>query len=190
MKYIVLIIAVCNLFFVACGGIPNVLPQDKIMDLISQDPEILITGEFSPSNDCTHVYTISKRKLQEIGTSNIGFDLGCDKVDVNRIVDNCRDYAMNAGVGSTNVLKLVSLEMAVKHIESDVGTNDVWYARASFTNKDCDWGTAVRSGEGGIVVYALLDGEVLKPRTTAYSRYIDQERKKFLQSKAQGKSEK
>ena len=190
MKYLLLFVGVCNLCCVACGEAPEVLTQDQFREMVSRDPEILLTGEFSSSNDCTYVYTISKQKFEEITSSNVGFDAGCNKVDVNRIVDNCREYAMNTGVGMTNGLKLVSLEMIVVHVESNSGTNDVWYARTSFTKKDCDWITAVRSGDGGIVVYALLDGEVLKPKVTEYSQYVDRERKRFLQTKAQENAEK
>lgn len=183
MKYIALIISACNLCEVALGGISEGVSVDDFRDMVSRDPEILLTGEVNPSNNCTYVYTISKQKFEEILSSNIGFDPGCSKVDVNRIVNNCRDYAvkMNPGIGSPNILKLVSLEMFIKYVE----TNKVWYVRAGFTKEDCDWETAVRSGYSGTVVYSLLDGEVLKPRVTEYTRYMDQERKKFMQSQEQ-----
>ena len=146
--------------------------------LIAKDTEVMLFAVQDVTDNLTRAYTISRQKFNQIKNSKLRLEEGSDKVDLHKIAKNCREYIRQSQKSSreTNEYELVSMEIRSRRIEGV----DVWYARASFTRQSGDWFQSMKRGSDLLGAFALLDGEVLKPRITEYTRYIDREMDKWM----------
>ncbi len=155
-------------------------PGSELERMIAKDSEVMLFAVYDSDDQCTYAYTIPKEKLPDVGKLSLETGVECDKIDLHRIVSNCRDYIVQKSqkAGNTNVIGLVSVEISA----SIYAASRVWYARVNFAVEGPQGVEPLSGGLPTIGVFATLDGEVLKPRRTEYTRYLDKERSRFIKS--------
>lgn len=159
-------------------------PGSELERMIAKDSEVLLFAVYDSDDQCTYAYTVPKEKLPNVGNLSLEAGVECDKIDLHRIVSNCRDYIAQESqkAGNTNVIELVSIEISA----STYVASRVWYARVNFAVEGPQGVEPLSGGLPTVCVFATLDGEVLKPRRTEYTRYLDKERSRFIKSPDKG----
>ena len=156
-----------------------VLDNGKLLNLISADDEVMLLAEFSMKEQKTYAYTISKDRYHRLLKANYQIGITTNSVDLFGIVKQCTEYAQRTlkDVNEKSCLKMTGVHIAPTYVSS----NTIWYVCVGFTT--------VAQGRGNrhllpsdFGVYALFDGEVVIPRVTNYTRYIDMERSRLLMS--------
>ena len=160
------VIGLICLTFGCCDGTEIGLGSEleELEKLIARDPEVMLFAVEDERDGLTRAYTIPKEKLAQLQSLHLGVDEDSEKVDLRRIVKNCADYIRQERLTSseTNDYKFVSVEI----MSRKAGTNDVYYAKVEFSKQSSDWAVVAARGFPVVIAYALLDGEVLKPRVT------------------------
>jgi len=155
-------------------------PGSELERMIANDSEVMLFAVYDSNDQCTYAYTIPKEKLPDVGNLSLEAGVECDKIDLRRIVSNCRDYIVQESqkAGNTNVIRLASVEISA----SIYAASRIWYARVNFVVEGPQGVEPLPDGLPTIGVFATLDGEVVKPRRTEYTRYLDKERSRFIKS--------
>lgn len=157
-----------------------VLDNVRLQNLIASDSEIMLLAEFSMKDQKTYAYTIPKERYHCLLNANYQIGITTNAVDLFGIVKRCTEYARSA-LNDKN--EMSRLRMTGVHIAPTyVASNTIWYVCVGFTTMAQDGGSGhpLPSDFG---VYALFDGEVVIPRVTDYTRYLDMERGRLLKAR-------
>ena len=150
------------------SGVRSASGLNKLQELIEHNSDVVLFVERSAADNKTYAYTISKERCQRLIGKDICAGPVGERVGVDEAIMKCVQYAKQTFGGQNVVLCNAEIRPAY------VFTNRVWYVYAYFVGEKVTANQDNLQGcEGGLRVCVLLDGEVVVPRITEYTKLID-----------------
>ena len=150
------------------SGVRSASGLNKLQEQIENNSDVVLFVEKSAADNKTYAYTISKERCQRLIGKDICAGSVGERVGVDGAIMKCVQHAKQTFGGQNVVLCNAEIRPAY------VFTNRIWYVYACFVGEKV---TANQDNphvrEGVLRVCALLDGEVVVPRVTEYTKLID-----------------
>ena len=163
-----IVVALVIVFCFWLSSVRSARGLNKLQELVGHNSDVVLFVETSAADNKTYAYTISKERCQRLIANDICAGSVGERGGVDGAIVKCVQHAKQT-LGGQNVV-LCNAEIRPAY----VFTNRIWYVYACFVGEKV---TANQDNpqvrEGVLRVCALLDGEVVVPRVTEYTKLID-----------------